>query len=164
MERRLFIIRHGKSSWDHMNLDDIDRPLAERGTRNAAEMAKRLQDKALVPELILSSPASRALNTALIMLRTWGLDPGNLQIHDKLYDASVKEIEQVVSTAPSGITHLAVYGHNPSFTLYGNQFLEDPLDNLPTAGVVIVTLESEGWKGIGRNQVKETYVDYPKRK
>ena len=164
MERRLYIIRHGKSSWDNEGLDDIDRPLAERGIRNAAEMAQRLLEEGMVPELILSSPASRALNTALIMLRTWGLEPRKLQIHDPLYDAYLEEIKQVVSEAPPEISQLAIYGHNPSFTMYANHFLEKRLDNLPTAGVVIVTLESEGWKGIGRKQVKETYVDYPKRR
>jgi len=164
MERKLIIIRHGKSSWDHEGLDDIDRPLAERGILNSAEMAKRLLDKGIVPELILSSPASRALNTALIMLRNWGLEPEKLQIHDPLYDAYLEEIKQVVSKAPPEISRLAIYGHNPSFTMYANHFLNERLDNLPTAGVVIVTLESEGWKGIGRKQVKETYVDYPKRR
>ena len=164
MERRLIIIRHGKSSWDNEGLDDIDRPLAERGILNAAEMAKRLLEKGIVPELILTSPASRALNTALIMLRNWGLEPGKLQIHDPLYDAYPEEIKQVVSEAPPEISQLAIYGHNPSFTMYANLFLDERLDNLPTAGVVIVTLESEGWKGIGRKEVKETYVDYPKRR
>jgi phosphohistidine phosphatase len=164
MERRLFIIRHGKSSWDHEDLDDIDRPLAERGIRNAGEMAERLKEEAMVPQLILSSPANRALNTALIMSKIWEVGPDFLQIHDELYLANTSEIEQVVAAAPREIRNLAIFGHNPSFTLYANQFLEQALDNLPTAGVVVVTLESERWKGIGRKNVKETHVDYPKRR
>lgn len=163
MKRKLIIVRHGKSCWDHQGLDDIDRPLAERGILNSAEMAKRLLEKDIVPELILTSPACRALNTALIMLRNWGLQPGKLQIHDPLYDAYLKEIGEVVATAPPEIATLAIYGHNPSFTAYANSFLEKPLDNLPTAGVVVVTLDSKGWSKIGRKEVKETYVDYPKR-
>ena len=164
MLRRLYIIRHGKSSWDYYGLEDIDRPLANRGIRNAAEMAERLDAAGLVPGLIFSSPASRALNTALIMSKSWGLGPEQLQIHELLYDAYLKEIRQVVERAPAENTDLAIFGHNPSFTAYANSFLELPLDNLPTAGVVIVTLESESWEGIGRKHVKETYVDYPKRK
>jgi phosphohistidine phosphatase len=164
MLRRLYIIRHGKSSWDHAGLEDIDRPLANRGIRNAGEMAERLQAENLVPQLILSSPASRALNTALIMSKSWGIGPASLQIHDLLYMAYTSDIEQVVAGAPAEITDLAIFGHNPSFTVYANSFLELPLDNLPTAGVVIVTLESDNWGGIGRKHVKETYVDYPKRK
>ena len=164
MERKLFIIRHGKSSWDHQGLDDIDRPLAERGILNAEEMSKRLANEGPIPELFLSSPASRALNTALIMARFWRLKPMALQIHESLYDAYISDIEKVVSGVSYNVHSLAIFGHNPSWTAYANQFLSDPLDNLPTAGVVVVTLESKSWNGIGRGHVKEIHVDYPKRR
>ena len=164
MTRNLFIIRHGKSSWDNEGLDDIDRPLAERGITSADIMAHRMKELGLVPELVFSSPACRALNTALIMGRVWELDPSSLQIHDDLYMAYVSEIGEVLAFAPDEVVNLAIFGHNPTFTLFANIFLEDPLDNLPTAGVVIVTLESDSWIGIGREHVKQTYVDYPKRK
>lgn len=163
MERQLLIIRHGKSSWENEGLDDIDRPLAERGIRNAHDMAQRISDLGQVPELMLSSPASRALNTALIMSRIWTLEADALQIHDPLYLAYISEIDQVISGTPHTIRSLAIFGHNPSFTQYANQFLEEPLDNLPTAGVVIVTLEAEDWKDIRSARVIRTHVDYPKR-
>ena len=127
-------------------------------------MAGRLQNSGFVPQLILSSPASRALNTALLMSKTWGLEPEQLQIHDQLYMAYASDIQQLVASAPAHISDLAIFGHNPSFTAYANGFLDPPLDNLPTAGVVMVTLESDSWEGIGPEHVKETYVDYPKRK
>ena len=163
MERKLFIIRHGKSSWDHEGLDDIDRPLAERGIRNAGEMAERLKALGLVPELLLSSPASRALNTALIMSKIWKLGPESLQIHEPLYMADSREIAQVIGGVPPEIRKLAIFGHNPSFTMFANHFLPGRLDNLPTAGVVVLTLESDRWDGIDRRDVKESYVDYPKK-
>ena len=163
MERKLFIIRHGKSSWDNQGLDDFDRPLAERGIRSANDMARRLNELGQVPELILSSPASRALNTALIMSGIWGLEASALQLHDPIYMADVSEIEQVVAEVPGEIQNLAIFGHNPSFTMYANKCLEEPLDNLPTAGVVIVTLDSKGWHGIERAHVRGTYLDFPKR-
>lgn len=164
MERKLFIVRHGKSSWDEEGLDDIDRPLAERGLRNADTMAHRMKELGEIPELILTSPANRALNTALIMAKIWKLDSASLKIDDTLYMAYVPEIEEVVGQAPASVRNLAIFGHNPSFTLYANKFLSDSLDNLPTAGIVLVTLESESWNGINRTMVKKTYVDYPKRK
>ncbi len=126
-------------------------------------MAHRLGELGLIPDLIFSSPASRAHGTALIMSGVWGIKPASLQVHDELYMAYVSEIEQVVSCAPDQVMNLAIFGHNPSFTEYANKFLEDRLDNLPTAGVVVVTLESDRWKGIGYSHVKQTYVDYPKR-
>jgi phosphohistidine phosphatase len=164
MIRKLFIIRHAKSSWDHNGLDDIDRPLARSGIKNAKEMAERLMVRKTTPELILSSPANRALNTALIMSKYWGVGPEYLQIRDPLYDASISDIEKVISSTSKEIRNLAIFGHNPSFTFYANRFLESPLENLPTAGVVIVTLESESWDKLGRKNVEGTYVDYPKRK
>ncbi len=163
MKRQLYIIRHGKSSWDNEGLDDIDRPLNDRGLRNAGKMAERLMAKGLIPDLIYSSPANRALNTALIMQRTWGLDPSRLEIFDDLYMAYLEEISDVVEKAPDKVESLAIFGHNPSFTMYANKFLRIPLDNLPTAGVVVVTLESDSWKRLGRKQVVDTFVDFPKR-
>ena len=163
MKRQLFIIRHGKSSWDNDGLDDIDRPLSDRGMRSAEMMATRLREMGLIPRLIFTSPASRALNTALIMKRTWDWHPSQLQVEDDLYMAGVEEIARVVERAPEGIDSLAIFGHNPSFTMYANSFLKSPLDNLPTAGVVVVTLESDSWKRIGRKQVTATHVDFPRR-
>ncbi len=164
MERKLFIIRHGKSSWEDEGLDDIDRPLAERGIRNADTMARRLKEAGEVPGLIFTSPANRALSTAMIMARIWEMNPASVQVHDDLYMADESEIEEVVGEAPDSVSHLAIFGHNPSFTLYANKFLDEPLDNLPTAGVVIVTLEGDHWYGIGRPAVKSIRVDYPKHK
>jgi phosphohistidine phosphatase len=163
MKRQLYIIRHGKSSWDDEGLDDIDRPLSQRGIKAAGKMAERLMAMGLVPGLIFSSPANRALNTALIMQQTWGLDPSKLEIFDDLYMAYLEEISGVVEKAPNKAESLAIFGHNPSFTMYANKFLRHSLDNLPTAGVVVVTLESDSWKRIGRKQVVETFVDFPKR-
>jgi phosphohistidine phosphatase len=163
MERTLFIIRHGKSSWKEEGLDDIDRPLAERGHNNSVTMARRLQDLDLVPAMIYSSPARRARNTAQIMADIWGLDASRLVIREELYMPSQTEIASVIARAPAAMDSLAIFGHNPSFTLFANAFLERPLDNLPTAGVVVLTLESDSWKGIGAQQVVRTYVDYPKK-
>lgn len=164
MLRRLYIIRHAKSSWDHHGLEDIDRPLASRGIRNAKDMAGRLLKAGLIPQVLFTSPANRALNTALLMSSKWKLDPEQLQVHELLYDAYVSDIQKVVSRAPSHISDLAIYGHNPAFTAYANIFLDFQLDNLPTAGVVVVSLESDSWEDIGSHHVKETHLDYPKRK
>ena len=98
------------------------------------------------------------------MMKRWELGPGHLQIHDALYMARPSDVEEVISGVDPGIKDLAIFGHNPTFTLYANQFLEMTLENLPTAGVVMVVLESESWDGLRRKNVKETYVDYPKRK
>jgi len=163
VERNLYIIRHGKSSWDHDNLEDVHRPLAGRGIRAAGEMARRLADLGMVPNLLYSSHATRALSTALIMRNTWGLPPAALQVHEELYMAYDEEVARVLSRASSAITDLAIFGHNPSFTEFANWFLPDPLDNLPTAGAVVVTFDSPGWKDIVKSTVVRTLVEIPKK-
>ena len=163
MRRKLYIIRHGKSSWDHEGLADRDRPLAPRGIRNAGEMARRLERAGMVPERIYSSPANRALSTARIMADTWDLPDHALQVEDILYMAWEDDIYGVIAQAPPELESLAIFGHNPSFTDFANDFLDPPIDNLPTAGVVVVTLESDSWAGIGRPGVVECLVDYPKK-
>jgi len=164
MKRRLYIIRHAKSSWEYDGLPDIHRPLAERGIRNASTMAQRLKDLGMVPELLFSSPATRALNTALIMSKVWGLPPGALQIHEAIYEIYQSDMDTILSVASPEVSDLAIFGHNPTFTMYANFFLDRPLDNLPTAGVVVVTLDSDSWSGLGKSMVTKTYVDYPKSK
>jgi len=164
MERRLYIIRHAKSSWEFEGLADIHRPLAERGIRAAPTMAQRLKDQGLIPQLLLSSPANRALNTARLMSKVWDLPPEALQIHDGLYDAYPGDIDDILSVVPDEVKDLAIFGHNPTFTSYANRYLDRPLDNLPTAGVVVVSLESDSWTGLEYDMVTGTLVDYPKRK
>ncbi len=96
------------------------------------------------------------------MLDVWGLDSSKLEIHDELYMAYAEEISDIIAQAPAGVKSLAIFGHNPSFTMFANQFLKHPLDNLPTAGVVVVDLDSESWSDLGRKQVIETFVDTPR--
>jgi phosphohistidine phosphatase len=163
MERRLLIIRHGKSSWEEEGLNDTGRPLADRGIKSAELMARRLMKAGMIPELVYSSPAKRALDTALIMVRLWELVPSALEIHEELYMADPSEIGEVVGGVPDKVTCLAIFGHNPSFTIFANRFLSDPIDNLPTAGVVGVTFDSKSWKRISRENVSGTFVDCPKK-
>jgi len=163
MERKLFIIRHGKSSWENERLDDIDRPLTKRGKNNAEMMASRLLLLEMVPELIYTSPARRARDTASIMHETWDLVPSILKVREKLYMTDADEIADIVGGAPDRIQNLAIFGHNPAFTQYANTFLDDPLENLPTAGVVVLTLDCDSWKGISIDQVIDTHVDFPKK-
>ena len=63
--KNLYLIRHAKSSWDDPLQDDFDRPLNDRGMRDAPRMGKRLKEKDLHPDMILSSPANRALSTCM---------------------------------------------------------------------------------------------------
>lgn len=162
MERKLFIIRHGKSSWETV-VDDIDRPLTERGISNAYEMADRLFREGQLPQAIYSSPANRALHTAIIMSRVWELDERNFHLCRDLYLADEDDILQTISLFPDALTSVAIFGHNPGFTEAANRFMRPPVENVPTAGVVVVTLTVDSWHEIRDARVAGAVFDYPKK-
>ncbi|MFC2080066.1 histidine phosphatase family protein [Bacteroidota bacterium] len=163
MQRKLFIIRHGKSSWESV-VDDIDRPLTERGVRNSYDMASRLMKSALIPEMIYTSPANRAQHTAMIMANVWDFEEQNIHIRKNLYLPGIEEIAELIFEIPDSCASAAIFGHNPGFTQFANKFLTEPLNNLPTAGVVVVNLELETWTNIFDCPIGEVIVDCPKKK
>ena len=160
----MYIIRHGKSSWELEFAEDIDRPLTERGIRDAYEMGKRLIKRQLIPEVIFSSHANRALHTAVIMAGAMQISDDNVFIRRNLYMPSEEEIENTILSASDHIKKLAIFGHNPSFTAYANKYLKDPLDNIPTAGVVVITFDIDQWKAVSPGKVINEFVDCPKKK
>lgn len=162
MQRKLFIIRHGKSSWESI-VADIDRPLTEKGVKDAGQVAEILNQKNLRPEAIYSSPANRALHTAIIMARAWGLADQHIHISNDLYLPEPSDILRVISGISDERTSVAIYGHNPGFTQFANRFMEEPVDNVPTAGTVIVTLELDSWTDLVNASVTDVVFEYPKK-
>ena len=94
--RQLILLRHAKSSWADSGLDDFDRPLADRGKRDAPRMATRLAARGVVPEVLLASPAKRALHTAEIVARDLSLRLEQLRTDEALYLASPATILRVI--------------------------------------------------------------------
>ncbi len=161
MQRKLFIIRHGKSSWESI-VADIDRPLTEKGVKDAGQIAEILKQKKLLPEAIYSSPANRALHTAIIMSRAWELADQNIHISNDLYLPESSDILRVISGIPDETTSVAIYGHNPGFTQFANRFMKEPVDNVPTAGAVVVTMELDSWTDLVNATVTDVIFEFPK--
>jgi phosphohistidine phosphatase len=162
MQRKLFLCRHGKSSWESI-VNDIDRPLNERGVKNSYEMATRLVDAGLIPEVIYSSPAIRALHTAVIMSKVWEMQDHNIHIWNNLYLADIEQITQLICEIPDTYSSVALFGHNPGFTHFVNRYMDKSIENLPTAGIAVLTLELDSWNTIFNSRVEDVAVDYPKK-
>lgn len=90
MGKQLLLIRHAKSDWGNAGLRDFDRPLNGRGKSSAPEMAERLVKQQIVPELIVSSPALRAITTAQYFATAWHIPLENIELEPAIYEASVK--------------------------------------------------------------------------
>jgi phosphohistidine phosphatase len=160
--RQILLIRHAKSAWDNPHLSDHDRPLSPRGLRDAPSMAKRLKSKSIIPDLILSSTATRAKQTAEITALNLDLDPSIIQLNQALYHASPKTIlRQIAALTDPSIRTLFLIGHNPGFNdLIG--YLGGDIDNLPTAGQFGFNLKIDHWHEISRERAEVWYFDYPK--
>ena len=161
--KHLHITRHGKSSWDYEDISDIDRPLNNRGINNSYMMAKRLLDKEVIPDLLISSPATRALSTAVIFMRVMNLPSGILQINEDIYMGYIDELAEIISSLDNKYSNVMLFGHNPAFTTLANRFLTVSVDNIPTAGIVSMSFEINSWKDIDEAVPELEIFDYPKR-
>jgi phosphohistidine phosphatase len=107
--KRLFILRHAKSSWDDPGLDDHERPLAPRGQRACKVMAEHLRTNSIEPELVLCSSARRTRETLE------GVAPaGEHVIESELYSASTGDLVERLRRVPADVGSVMLIGHNPS--------------------------------------------------
>jgi phosphohistidine phosphatase len=161
--KRLTLVRHAKSDWSLPGQNDWDRPLNKRGQRDAPEMARRLRSRRLKPDLILSSPAVRALTTATVMARELKVPAAHVQQDERLYLASPSDLLAVIRELGGEAKHLMVFGHNPGMTECANQLSAgDQIDNLPTCGVFTAQFDIAAWSELDLNSGQDAEFDYPK--
>lgn len=157
----LYIVRHAKSNWDYENIADVDRPLKSKGIKSAYETARNIKLKSNLPEIIISSPANRALHTALIFVRVFGLSAGQIRIDEGFYESSVSYCLEKIRETDGAITTLMIFGHNPDFTDLTNQFLNEAVSNLPTAGTVRLEFSADSWKDVDRSNLVKHTLTFP---
>ncbi|MGB5247251.1 MAG: histidine phosphatase family protein [Woeseia sp.] len=161
--KTLTLLRHAKSSWDSPSLADSERPLNERGEEDAPVMAKRIAAAGIRPSLMISSHAVRAWATAKVVARELNYPLEFLQREKDLYLASTRRILDIVSRQDEGFNNLMVVGHNPGLTDLANYLIPDLTGNLPTCGVVSVTIDCDTWE-LRQDAKRELLLyDYPKK-
>lgn len=165
--KRLVLIRHAKSSWKDPLLGDFDRPLNKRGERDAPNMAKRLKEKKIFPDTVLSSPSFRTRATCNVFCETLNFDTSKVIFDRSLYHADTSNFYQVLSTLkdlPDTEEVVLLFGHNPGLTEFSNSLFDAEIENVPTCGVVCGTLKISRWKELQPHSGVLDFFDYPKRK
>jgi len=162
--KRLFIVRHGKSSWDYDSVKDLDRPLKERGISDGYIMAERLVKRELKPELIISSPGIRALHSAVIFHRVLKMPPESINIDPDLYLADEDEILKLLYGLNDKVNSVMIFGHNPGFTDFTNYISNLNLMNIPTTGIAILDFEIGKWNELERGKLVKEYFDFPRNR
>ncbi|BBO78363.1 phosphohistidine phosphatase SixA [Desulfosarcina widdelii] len=160
----MFLVRHAKSSWKDPRLSDHQRPLNKRGKKAASEMARRLKRLGVKPDVIVSSDARRALDTAAAMAEGLGLSKEVVRPMPELYGAASKEILEIVLRFDDNWQQVMVVGHNPGFTELANRFYPHFIANVPTAGVVELRFDAPSWRHIRRDNLEFSRFDFPKNK
>ena len=139
MSRELLILRHAKSDWNAGKSNDFERPLAKRGKKDAPRVGEWLFREGLVPDLVISSPAERARQTAEKVCKSMDYKRKKIRWDDQVYDGDVSGLLEVLRRCPSEARMILLVGHNPSLEdlvhyLAGDE-VEEPKDGklLPTA-------------------------------
>ncbi len=160
--KTLFIIRHAKSSWDSINTPDIDRPLNDRGKKDAPAMAKKVLKAGFRLNRLVSSPARRARHTAELFAHEFGVKDKDIVILTELYHAQPTTFQQVISGLDDEDDIVAIFSHNPGITAFVNTLSSIRLDNMPTCSVFAVKSESPTWSEFFAADREFLFFDYPK--
>lgn len=159
--KELILIRHAKSSWKDSSLDDFDRPLNKRGKENAPFMAKRLKEKGLNPDLIISSPSLRTKLTLEYFLKEFNYKK-DVVFENSIYEAPYENLLNVIKNVPNSVNQLFFIGHNPGLNDLSDFLLGEFYENIPTSGVLKIVFYTDSWKEISKNNSKLEFFEYPK--
>lgn len=158
--KTLLIIRHAKAE-SSFTLNDFERPLNERGKKDAPVMAQRLLDKKIVIDAFVSSPARRAKKTAELFSESYKAHDDIILI-SALYHAPAEIFYQVIKELDDTLTTVAIFAHNPGITYFVNQLAAVRIDNMPTCAVFAVTINCNSWKDFAIAKKDFLFFDYPK--
>ena len=160
--KTLFLVRHAKSSKDDPTLADRDRALADRGLKEAAKMGKRLTKRHVRPDLLVSSPALRALTTAQLIADELDYARKDIVVDDRLYASSPDALITVIRTLDKKHDHVMLFGHNPEFTDLAHRLSSGIID-MPTSAVAEFSFDTQAWSDVGEGEPANAVLDYPKK-
>ncbi len=160
--KKLYLVRHAKSSAESSGLADIDRPLVDKGVVRTERIVKYLLKKNTVIDLMITSPAERASATARLLAKGIGYPVEKIKTERKIYDGYYDRILDIIYATPDNVNSLMIFGHNPSITHLANLFLHPGLDFLPTTGTVCIAFDTDKWEAIPSVEPVKEFVITPK--
>lgn len=159
--KTVILVRHAKSSWDDHTLSDFERPLNDRGKKDAPEMAGRLKKRKITIDRLISSPAKRAKKTAGIFAEELGIKKDEIILVEKLYLAEPDAFSEVIARQPESVKTIALFSHNPGLTEFANSLTHVRVDNVPTCGIFAVKFQGN-WSEFPSSEKEYVFFDYPK--
>ena len=161
--KRLYLIRHAKSSWAEPGLPDFARPLHGRGKADAPFMGRRLADHGVFPDLILSSPAKRARKTAICIAAAVGFDKALIRFDEAIYEADVPALLAAIARVPAACGTLFLVGHNYGITDLAAWLVGRDIGVLPTCGIAGIEFAGLSWPDLREGSGRLLFSDFPKK-
>ncbi|WP_422091874.1 SixA phosphatase family protein [Tenacibaculum ovolyticum] len=158
--KTLYIVRHAKSSWKYESVEDIDRPLKERGIKDAHLLSKYLTKEIKKPDVFISSSANRALHTAVIFCENFKYPLSNLKIKRQLYSFSDGYLVKTVKALDDSFDSAIIFSHDHGINSFVNKFGDKPIAHVATCGVIGIQFKDKHWKNIKKGVT--TLVEFPK--
>jgi phosphohistidine phosphatase len=158
----LFLVRHAKSSRDDPSLPDRDRPLDDRGKQDAPRMGKRLVKRDVKPDLLISSPALRALTTAQLIAEEVGYKRKDIVVDNRLYASGPDDLLAVIRALDKKLDRVMLVGHNPQFTDLAHRLSSEIID-MPTSAVAEFDFDTKAWSDVGEVGPVKAVLDYPRK-
>jgi phosphohistidine phosphatase len=160
--KTLYLMRHAKSSWSFEELSDRERPLNDRGRDEAPRIGQALAKRHITPALIVSSPAVRALSTAVLVAREVNYSHDKIKVEPALYEADLDTVVAIVRELPDEANSVLLTGHNPTFTDVVNYLSPSPLSGeMPTAGLMCLRFLVDHWAEIEPANAEFYFYDHP---
>jgi phosphohistidine phosphatase len=160
--KRLTLMRHGNAKWKDPEVADFERPLNRRGVGEGEAMARRLAELALVPTLILASPATRTKQTADIVARELGLSSRHVRTDETLYLARAEDILKVIQATGPRVPHLMIVGHNPGVSKVGTDLgARYEGEDMETGAIVSLTFDVRAWSAVAKAAVRDCVSEAP---
>lgn len=157
--KRLYLIRHAKSSWKHQVPDEL-RLLKKRGVTDAVLIAEHTKSLFQKPDMVLCSPSKRTVQTADVFLKEWLIDNTLIQFKENLYDFSGANLIKTIRECNDTINNLMIFAHNFAVTDFVNTFGTLDVNSVPTCGFVVIDFEISSWKNLKKGQT--VYKLFPK--
>jgi len=160
--KQLILVRHAKSSWKTHGVSDFDRPLNKRGEHDAPMMGRRLAALDIVPDVIIASPARRAIDTAEIIARETGVPLDQVLPDIRIYAATASALIRAIREWDDNWDQVLMVGHNPGIRDAGMLLVGDVIGPFPTCAVLSIELHVDHWSQIEPACGRSLFSDTPK--
>ncbi len=159
--KRLYLIRHAKSSKDTTGINDRERPLNERGKKEARQIGKLLKKRGISVQAVYTSPAKRAFDTARAIARKIGFPRKKIKVVNALYYSNIPKLLKVIKNIDDTVGSAVIFGHNPEFFNLVNYFSARLIQEFPPCGAFGIDFSVDSWKKVARKKGKIVFAHSP---